>query len=280
MQLHIGGVPEHFNYMWELPTAKEIMRKHGFVYHWQNFPGGTGAMSQALENGTLDVAIMLTEGAIAAKAQGKDFQILFPFVMSPLLWGVFVNAENYQNRPNQLLDAKFAISRYNSGSHLMAKFLAQKDNVSLSDDNFFISNDLEGARKALAQQNAHYFLWEKYMTQPLVRNGEFSMIDEISAPWPSFVFVVRGDLQLDTETWKAAVYDMTTDYLINNAEELIQGICNKYNLLPKEAESWLGEVKYYDNNNYWPDRITAAAIIMKEKGMITQIPEIKELLRT
>lgn len=279
MKVRLGGVPEHFNYMWHLPAARELMRSYGIIYDWTDFPGGTGAMTLALESGEIDMAIMLTEGAIAGIATGKPFRILFPFVMSPLLWGVFASAKRQSELPKEYTGSRFAISRYNSGSHLMAKFLAQRHNESLTENNFVLSHDLNGARAKLASGEADYFLWEKYMTRPLVYSGEFIQTDEVSAPWPSFVFVVKDNFDLvETETWKQAVYDLTSDFLITEKDTIIKGICTAYALTEGDAESWLSEVKYYDNNSYWTDRITAAVIIMNSKGMIDHMPDLQQLL--
>src|SRR5690242_3031979 len=106
-------------------------------------------MSLALENDEVDMAIMLTEGAIAAVSMGKKLKIHFPLVMSPLLWGVFVSARRKEPLPVHYAQGKFAISRLYSGSHLMAMFLAQRDNSVLSDLNFVVSRDLMGAKNAL-----------------------------------------------------------------------------------------------------------------------------------
>lgn len=279
MKLTIGGVPEHFNYMWHLPSSREVMRSYGFAYEWVDFPGGTGAMTKALEDNELDLAIMLTEGAIAASAAGKPLKILFPFVMSPLLWGVFTSANRKKQLPANFKDSIFAISRFNSGSHLMAKFLAQRQLSELTDDNFIVSNDLSGARLKILNEEADFFLWEKYMTRPLVYAGEFKMVDEVAAPWPSFVFVVNeNNTKFDVSAWKDAVYDITTDYLDEHKEQVIDGISNAYQLTIEDVSNWLDEVKYYDGNNYWQDRITAAIIIMHSKGMISNVPLVRDLL--
>lgn len=279
-RLRIGGVPEHFNYFWHLPGTREILRSHGFYYDWTDFPGGTGAMSQALENDEVDVAIMLTEGAIAAVSQGKAFQIRFPLVMSPLLWGVFVSAHRSKPLPESFQQGKFAISRPFSGSHLMAMFLAQRENCQLNDSNFVLSKDLDGAREALKNGDADYFLWEKYMTRPLVHSGEFAMTSEISAPWPAFVLVSkRGEPSTcDFAALQDALFECTSDYLQENRADLIEGICRNFQLRESDADSWLHEVRYYDNNFYWKDRLTAAVIIMHSKQMIQNQPELWQLI--
>lgn len=279
MKLRLGGVPEHFNYMWQLSAAKELMRSYGIVYEWTDYPGGTGSMIQALEQNEMDMVIMLTEGAIASISEGKNYKILFPFVMSPLLWGVFSSARRKHALPQSLETAKFAISRFNSGSHLMAKFLARRHNITLHDDQFVLSGNLEGARQVLENEEADYFLWEKYMTRPLVHSGEFIMVDEISAPWPSFVFVVKRDFNLiDKDIWQQAVYELSSDYLQESKSDIATGICNQFQLTLADANAWLSEVRYFDNNTYWKDRLLAAGIIMKSKGMLSRFPEISEML--
>jgi len=279
MKLRLGGVPEHFNYMWQLSAAKELMRSYGIVYEWKDYPGGTGSMIQALEQDEMDMVIMLTEGAIASISEGKDYKILFPFVMSPLLWGVFTSAHRKHTLPKTLETAKFAISRFNSGSHLMAKFLARRHNITLDDSQFVLSGNLDGAREVLKNEDADYFLWEKYMTRPLVHSGEFQMTDEISAPWPSFVFVVKRNFNLvDIDLWQQAVYELSSDYLQESKADIVTGICHEFNLTPEDANAWLSEVRYFDNNTYWKDRLLAAGIIMKSKGMLRRFPEISEMV--
>ncbi len=49
-----------------MPYTREVFRSKGIIYEWIDYPGGTGAMVEALRNGELDVAIMLTEGAVSA----------------------------------------------------------------------------------------------------------------------------------------------------------------------------------------------------------------------
>lgn len=279
MKIRLGGVPEHFNYMWHLGSTREVLYNFGFYFDWTDYPGGTGAMVQALERDELDMAIMLTEGAIAAVAGGKDYQILFPFVMSPLIWGVFTKNQRSKMLPVKYQDAKFAVSRMNSGSHLMSLFLAQRANESLTDSNFVISNDLQGAKEQINSENADYFLWETYMTRPLVEAGVFREVGQISAPWPAFVFVRKRSTGFpDAELWKQAVYEFTSDYLNQNRSEIIQGICDSFSLNEAIANQWLNEVRYYDNNEYWKDRLTAAVIIMHSKGMIGRMPSLDELI--
>lgn len=277
LKLRIGGVPEHFNLLWQLPSTREAFRNRGYYYEWTDFPGGTGAMSAALENGETDIALMLTEGAIAAIAQGKKFRIRLPFVVSPLIWGVFSSAARLKPELPAMNEAVFAVSRLFSGSHLMAQFLAQRYNVNLREEQFYISRDLEGARKALREGQADYFLWEQWMTRYLVHRGEFKQVDHISAPWPAFVFVTRGSELEHWEPVAEAIDDAIAMFEHLDQEALIEAIVSRYEIHDADAREWLETVRYYDGNSYWPDRMVAAAMIMQGKGMIDRVPALTEM---
>lgn len=268
MKIRIGGVPEHFNYLWQLSATKELFRSSGYYYEWIDFPGGTGAMAAALEAGEIDFAIMLTEGAIASIAAQKPFVIHYPFVISPLKWGVFTSSANEEKDLPGYANGVFAISRYFSGSHLMANFLAKREGFELGEKNFFLSNNLDGARKALKEGSAQYFLWEKYMTMPLVYSGEFSKVDEVSAPWPAFVFVSKPEHSETAEIIKTTVKLCTQNFISFEEEEIVPLLMEAYHIKQEDALAWFRQVQYYDGYHFWRESITAARLIMEKMGMI------------
>lgn len=281
MIVRIGGVPEHFNLLWEMPYTREVFRKRGIIYDWQDFPGGTGAMSEALKNKQIDIAIMLTEGAIAAIAGGETFRIRLPFVMSPLIWGVFVSVNKSNNDLPDFNTAKFAVSRMKSGSHLMAKFYAQREaGIQVNDDQFVLCQSIDGARKALAEGTADYFLWEKYMTAVWVEKGEFRQVNEITAPWPAFVFVTRTDEFPDFEPMSEALIEAVENFYCGDIMDWKKPLSKRFHLSEEDSEMWLRSIKYFDGNSYWPDRIAAAALIMKGNGMINNNPALSRLIVT
>lgn len=271
MKLRIGGVPEHFNFLWRLDATKEVFRNYGFYYEFIEYTGGTGAMTNALEKNEIDIALLLTEGAIAGIEAGKDLKIHFPFVLSPLLWGVFTGAHAIGNiMPYE--NAVFAISRFYSGSHLMAKFLAAKSGQELNESHFLVSNNLDGARQALAIGSAQYFLWEKYMTRYLVHSGEFKQIDEIAAPWPAFVVSSKKKFALNSwENIQSAISESTINFMSFPLQQRVNWITSAYSISEEDAVSWNNQVKYFNEFAYWKDQIYTAALIMKSSGMIEQI---------
>jgi hypothetical protein len=57
-----------------------------------------------------------------------------------------------------------------------------------------IINTIDGAVEALTHEKADYFMWERFMTKPLVDQGIFRRLDDCLTPWPSFVIVATDDL--------------------------------------------------------------------------------------
>ncbi len=277
MKLRIGGVPEHFNYLWHMSSTREAFRNAGFYYEWTDYPGGSAAMAAALESGEIDIAIMLSEGAIAAIESGKPLCIEFPFVTSPLNWGIFTGAQ--QTDLPKLSEAIFAISRRHSGSHLMALFLAQKEGQALTVNNFLVTQDLAGAKAALQSGQAHYFLWEQYMTRPLVREGIFRQVGNLVAPWPAFVFARKRDMKnFEKDAFLQALNNSIASFILWPREEIVDWLREKFHISEEDAVQWLAEVKYYNGNDWWQESILAAAMIMQAKGIIGRVPGLKELI--
>lgn len=246
LTIKAGGVPEHFNYPWLQAINNGKFAEKGIDLKWQQYPGGTGAMCKDLREGTLDVAILLTEGIVADIVNGNPSKILQTYVQSPLIWGVHVNvASNYQSTADAV-GKRFAISRYFSGSHLMAYVHANRNGWTAMEEDFVVVGNLDGARKALKANEAELFLWEKYTTKPLVDVGEFRRIDECPTPWPSFVIAVREEvLENNPEaisTMLEVINKSAGEFMLNpNAAEII---ANNYHLELPDAQAWFKDVKW------------------------------------
>ena len=111
----IGGVPEHFNLPWRLAIEDGDFHKNGVELHWADMSGGTGQMIKGLQTGSIDIAVLLTEGITKAILQGLDATIVAIYVQSPLSWGVHVPFSSSFNCIEDLENKAFAISREASG---------------------------------------------------------------------------------------------------------------------------------------------------------------------
>ena len=249
IKLRIGGVPEHFNLPWHLSIKSGALKDLGIDATWTDYPSGTGSMVNALNNNKVDVAMLLTEGAVKAQAQGSDFEIISLYTQSPLIWGVHVPVNSKINSIKDLTNAKFAISRFGSGSHLMAYLLAEQEQIPLEKNQFEIIDNLAGARKLFKQGGDYVFLWEKFMTQPYVDQGVFKRIDTLPTPWPCFVVCVRKDINASAHStiiqMLNSVLQTANDLKASPIAEKL--IAAEYSLKESEVTKWL-EITHWAKN--------------------------------
>ena len=118
--IRIGGVPEHFNLPIHLAQENGEFKSRGVNIEWTTFKGGTGQMTRALREGEVDACILLTEGIITDIIRGNPSKIISLYVTTPLIWGIHTGAANPLRHYPGIFDKKYAISRFGSGSHLMA----------------------------------------------------------------------------------------------------------------------------------------------------------------
>lgn len=197
--IKIVGVPEHFNLPWHLAIENGDFTAENINLQWTNVPEGTGKMCQMLRNGETDVAVILTEGIVKDITAGNPSKIVQIYVESPLIWGIYVAAQSHFKNLEDLKNGKAAISRLGSGSQLMAYVNAANQsrlNSGWKTDQleFEIVHTIEGAVDALTNGTADYFMWEQFMTKPLVDKGIFRKVANCPTPWPCFVIAVSDKM--------------------------------------------------------------------------------------
>jgi len=253
-QLKIGGVPEHFNLPWRLAIEEGDFRIKGIHLHWSDMGGGTGQMLRGLETGSLDVAVLLTEGITRGILQGLKAKIIQVYVVSPLHWGVHVPFHSDIQKMGQLENQTFAISRFGSGSHLMAYVCADQQNWATDSLKFNVIGDVYGGLWALENNEAQAFLWDKYTTHPFTEQEKCRFIDEVVTPWPCFVIAAREDI---IESHSDILEQICT--IVNNkAKEIKSGensveiISWRYNLKSSQVQEWLNETEWNYNGIQYP----------------------------
>ena len=272
-QVNIGGVPEHFNLAWYLTLKNGEYKEENINLRWHDYYGGTGAMCKALRNGDIDIAVILTEGIIKDIIDGNPSKIVQTFVQTPLVWGVHVANHSNYIIVEDLKGTKAAISRYGSGSHLMAYINAENNDWNLEKDlDFEVIKNLDGAVEGLTEGNADYFLWEKFTTKPLVDNGTFRRIDNCPSPWPCFVIAVREDFiksnKKDLKTILDIINNTTADF--KDIPSIDKSIANRYEQQIEDVREWL-------NITEWSQELIDEKTIMnvqKELFALNIIPEI------
>lgn len=245
-KLRVGGVPEHFNLPWRLAIDNDAFAETGATVTYTDYPAGTGELTRALRDNELDVALVLTEGAVADILRHNSNRLVKVYVTSPLVWGIHVAATSDIRRIAEIRGKRIAISRYGSGSHLIAIVDAAERHWPTDDMEFVVVNNLDGARKALANGSAEIFLWERHMTQPLVDAGEFRRVGQREVPWPAFVVSVRRRILNTHNQQIRSVLDIVARYANNlrrrrTAPSLI---ADTYGIRLADAEKWLGGVRW------------------------------------
>ena len=249
----IGGVPEHFNLPWRTCIEEGRFRKEGIQLHWSDMGGGTGQMIRGLENKTLDVAVLLTEGITKAILQGLDAKILKVYVTTPLHWGIHVPYNGNINSVEQLENQTFAISREGSGSHLMAYVKASQEGWDPEKLKFNIIGDVYGGLWALENNEAQAFLWEKYTTHPYTEQKKCKYIGEVVTPWPCFVIAVRTEVYEEHKETLDRMCEIVSEKAkeLKGNENVVDIISWRYNLRHGQVENWLNETDWnYDGIDY------------------------------
>ena len=277
--IRVGGVPEHFNLPWHFALKNQRFAQAGLNVRWQDEPGGTGAMMELLRTGQLDVAIALTEGVVAEIAKNRSCQIAQYYVSSPLTWGVHVTAASPYQSIDDLENTTFAISRFGSGSHLMAYVMAQARGWDTQALSFEVVGNLDGARTALASGKAQGFMWEKFTTQPLVTQGEFSRVGTFDTPWPCFVVAVRSAFSEEekdsVEAFLQVINQATQDF--RTQPGVVSRIAAFSNLSEEEAREWLDHTTWANGQAMERSTLERVIKVLYELALIDRMVEPEAL---
>lgn len=239
--LKIAGVPEHFNLPWHLCIENGEFEDEGINLEWTDVPEGTGKLCQMLRDGETDIAVILTEGIIKDVAAGNPSKIVQVYVQSPLIWGIHVDAGSPYKTIKDLKSGKIAISRYGSGSHLMSFVNAKKEGWDTNNLQFEVVNTIDGAVEALTNGKADYFMWERFMTKPLVDKGIFRRVGDCPTPWPCFVIAVRSEVLRNDYEAIGTVLDIInqTTEEFKDIPSINRTLAERYSQKIEDIDEWL-----------------------------------------
>ena len=239
--IKIAGVPEHFNLPWHLSIDHGEFEAVGIDLQWTDVPEGTGKMCQMLRDGETDIAVILSEGIVKDIVGGNQSKIVQVYVESPLVWGIHVDAKSKYQTLSDLENGKVAISRLGSGSQLMAYVNANNQGWNTDNLKFEIVNTIDGAVESLSKGESDYFMWEKFMTKPLVDKGIFRKVADCPTPWPCFVIAVRDEVLKKHPNTIAQILEIIN--IKTQSFKEIEGIdavlANKYHQKIEDIQEWL-----------------------------------------
>ena len=276
--IKIAGVPEHFNFPWKMAIENGDFKNENIDLQWSDIPEGTGKMCQMLRDSETDMAVILTEGIIKDINAGNLSKIVQIYVESPLIWGVHVAQKSNYYSIADLENKKAAISRLGSGSQLMAYVNADNQGWKSENLQFEIVNTIDGAVESLTNGDSDYFMWEKFMTKPLVDKGIFRKIGDCPTPWPCFVIAVREEvLKNDFETISKILQIINVQTSKFKSIKNIDAVLDKnFNQKTKDIQDWLSLTEWSQSNlsektlNKIQNQLFALKIIDK-KGTFTKI---------
>lgn len=277
-KVNIGGVPEHFNLPWYLTLKDGAYKAENINLRWHDYYGGTGAMCNALREGDIDMAVILTEGIVKDIIDGNPSKIVQTFIQTPLIWGIHVAQNSSYKTVNDLKGTKAAISRYGSGSHLMAYINAENHNWNLETDlDFEVIKNLDGAVEGLTNEKADYFLWEKFTTKPIVDNGIFRRIGNCPTPWPCFVIAVRDEFIENDENNLKIILNIINESTrgFKDIEDIDKRISVRYEQQLEDVRAWL-KITEWSQELINEDTINN---VQKELFSLNIIPEVVEYNR-
>jgi ABC-type nitrate/sulfonate/bicarbonate transport system substrate-binding protein len=181
---------------------------------------------------------------------GNNSKIIQIYVESPLIWGIHVGADSKYSTLSDLENTKVAISRFGSGSELMAYVNAYQQGWDKNSLTFKVVNTIDGAVTALTNGAADYFMWEHFMTKPLVDKGIFRRVDDCPTPWPSFVIAVREDvLQENKNEMKKLLKCINEQTKVFKSIPNIDSIlATKFQQKIEDIQQWLKLTEWSQNN--------------------------------
>ncbi len=279
-KVKIIGVPEHFNLPWHMAIEEGAFADRGIDLNWQDIPEGTGKMCQMLNDDEADIAVILTEGVVKSITDGNASKIVQEYIGTPLQWGIHVGSKSNYKQLKDLEGTKAAISRFGSGSHLMAYVNAQKECWNIDTLKFEVVNHIEGAAEALTNGNADYFMWEHFTTKPLVDDGTFRRLADCETPWPCFVIAATVPFIRENEGLLKHILEVINLYTseFKSIPSIDKTLSNKYHQKLEDIKEWLS-LTVWSNQQISESKINLVNNTLKDLGRIDEILPYSKIIR-
>lgn len=273
------GVPEHFNLPWHLAIEEGAFSDRGIELIWTDIPEGTGRMSQILQNQETDLAIILTEGIVKSISLGNPVKIVQEYVSSPLRWGIHVSKGSTHRTIADLENARIAISRMGSGSHLMANVHAKKMGWNIESLEYKIINNLQGALEEFEKGSEAYFMWEHFTTKPWVDNGQLRHIADFPTPWPCFVIASTEVFINENKELLVHILEIINRYTVEfkSIPSIDRTLSNRYGQKLEDIQNWLGKTEW-GQHQLNPDTLFEIQAELKNLNQIKEIKPVDKFL--
>ncbi len=128
-------------------------------------------MIKKLEEQKVNMVKALSEGIILRACNdvlhGKEhpIKLLGSYTQSPLCWSIAVSPKCTYTSKKDLMGRRIGISRFGSGSHIMAIVMALLNGWIDFPFEFVVLNDIRGLLNGIANDTIDAFLWEVITTK-------------------------------------------------------------------------------------------------------------------
>ncbi|KAI9248181.1 hypothetical protein BY458DRAFT_536625 [Sporodiniella umbellata] len=209
-------------------------------------------MTSKLQDRSIDLAIALTEGLVAGICKGQDwYKIIGTYVDAPLCWALSTGKKSQHESIDTLRGSTCAISRFGSGSHIMAYVLADQRKWLEKDKkpfDFKVLNNFQAMRDAVNEKSSDYFMWETFTTKPYHDSGEVKRIGDITPPWPAFLFAAHNDLLSahvnELKKVLGAIQKATFQFMEQKDHDSIQKVIDILGYPEIDVRRWFKTVHY------------------------------------
>lgn len=275
----IIGVPEHFNLPWHLAIEEGAFEERGIDLSWTDIPEGTGKMCELLKNQETDLAIILTEGIVKSIIEGNKVKIIQEYIASPLLWGIHVDANSTYRSLEELKNTTAAISRFGSGSHLMAYVQAKQMGWETEKLKFNLVNNLNGAVESLSTAKSDYFMWERFTTKPLVDSGIFRHLGNCPTQWPCFMLVGTDEFLTENKSLVKHIQEIINIYTaeFKQIPRIDATLANRYHQKLEDIQEWL-QITEWSQKQLPEDTLMKIQETLKELDLIDKSVPISKIL--
>jgi hypothetical protein len=256
--LRVGGVPEPFNEIF-MQAREGALPSTKLQVEFLGVAGGSGAALEMLAKCELDVAVTLTESAVArTKAAASGLAVHSVYVASPLAWGVAVSSKKTDWTDLNSLDAavlrgesiRAGFSRRGSGSHLLLSvFASDRGWISTGIQNDILKSfecgSFDGLIQAAVAGDIDMFLWETCFTKECAatRQGLIRLVGEYAPSWPAFVLVCRDDahVRAAVSELKREIEPLQRKFCTGEGLDILR---NKYGFSLESAKLWLSRLQF------------------------------------
>ncbi len=280
VKIRLGGVPEHFNLPIHLAKERGVFSSRGVDLEWTDFGGGTGQMTKALRENEVDACILLTEGIITDIIKGNPSKIISEYVTTPLTWGIHTGVNNPIINYRDIFDKNYAISRFGSGSHLMAIVDAESKGHKLNKEQFTIIKDINGALPSLDREETDVFYWEKYTTKPFVDSGQLRRIGEYNTPWPCFVIAATDKILKEQPDYiirmLRTIHDECDKFM--HDDTIVKMVSERYDQKIKDVERWYNSTEWAIHGWVSEKMIKSVIYHLQQAEIISQDEKIPDLV--